>query len=66
MNLYKNKIIVRGNSLTIMLTLLQILLHLLCCFFHPNPNTNPLFDKFIGVVMNDLEYKSHEVGTNSS
>ena len=66
MNLYKNKIIVRGNSLTIMLTLLQILLHLLCCFFHPNPNTNSLFDKFIGVVMNDLEYKSHEVGTNSS
>jgi len=58
--------IVEGNSLTIMLTLLQILLHLLCCFFHPNPNTNPLFDKFIGVVMNDLEYKSHEVGTNSS
>ena len=27
---------------------------------------NPLFDRFIWVVMNDLEYKSHKVGTNSS
>ena len=67
MSLYKDKIVVEGDFPTVVPTLLQqTLLHLLCCFSYPNPNINPLFNKFIRVVMNNLEYKYYKVDTNSS